>query len=45
VVGVAGAIARIRTGQLVTVDGITGIITLADEQKTSESAETAQPQT
>jgi phosphoenolpyruvate-protein kinase (PTS system EI component) len=47
VVGVVGAIDRIRTGQLVTVDGITGIITLAHEQKTSESAETemAQPQT
>jgi rifampicin phosphotransferase len=47
VVGVAGAIERIRTGQLVTVDGTTGIITLADEQKTSEraEAETAEPQT
>jgi rifampicin phosphotransferase len=47
VVGVAGAIERIRTGQLVTVDGTTGTITLADEPETSEraEAETAEPQT
>jgi pyruvate,water dikinase len=47
VVGVAGAIERIRTGQLVTVDGTAGTITLANGQETSESAEaeTAQPPT
>ncbi len=47
VVGVAGAIERIRSGQAVTVDGTTGIITFEHEQKTSESAEaeTAKPQT
>jgi pyruvate,water dikinase len=43
VVGVAGAIERIRTGQVLTVDGTTGTITLAHEQTTSAGAETAQP--
>ena len=42
VVGAAGAIKRIRSGQVVTVDGTTGTITLEYEQKTSESTETAQ---
>jgi len=43
VVGVAGAIERIHSGQSITVDGSMGTITLAPEQTTSERAETAQP--
>jgi len=43
VVGVAGAIEHIRSGQSITVDGSMGTITLAPEQTTSERAETAQP--
>ena len=47
VVGVAGAIEHIRSGQAITVDGTTGTIVLAYEQKPSENAnaETAPQQT
>jgi rifampicin phosphotransferase len=44
VVGVAGAIEHIRTGQLVTVDGTTGTVTFAQGQKTSAGAGTAPPE-
>ncbi len=44
VVGVAGAIERMRTGQLVTVDGTQGIVTVAQSQDATESADLAPPQ-
>jgi pyruvate,water dikinase len=40
VVGVAGAIERIRTGQLVTVDGTSGTVTLAPQHEAVDRTET-----
>lgn len=40
VVGVAGAIERIRTGQLITVDGTSGAVTLAPQHEAVDRTET-----
>jgi phosphohistidine swiveling domain-containing protein len=44
VVGVAGAIERIRSGQLVTVDGTTGTVTFASENDMLTSVGTVLPE-
>jgi len=44
VVGVAGAVERIRTGQRITVDGTTGTVTLVSENDILTSVETALPE-
>jgi rifampicin phosphotransferase len=41
VVGVAGATERIRTGQSVTVDGTTGVVTLVPQHETADRPRTA----
>jgi pyruvate,water dikinase len=45
VVGVAGAIERIRSGQVVTVDGTRGTVILGQTQETSNSLHSAPTQT
>jgi pyruvate,water dikinase len=44
VVGVADATERIRTGQRITVDGITGTVTLVSENDTRTPVGTALPE-
>lgn len=45
VVGVAGAIERVRTGQSITVDGSRGTVTLAPGQDTPDSRGMSRPRT